>query len=497
MRLLLTWSDRSLLQSPSSHHGERPKHDRGPVLRLLEQEESRGAYDAAWVLTTPPQSKPTETLVEAMRTYVPEVDRHVLPVDDPSDHEQLFRQLLPIIGRIPEGAEVTTVLSAGTPQAQTLWVLLVKSGMLPARMVQVVPPAFVPHPHPKAVREVTLDIPGFPEIRALREEVVQLRALERARSGMVGSSPAMHELVRRIARVGPATVPVLVLGETGTGKELVARAVHAASNRAEGPFLAENCGALPEGTLASELFGHEKGAFSGAIARRRGLFELAHGGTLFLDEIGEAGPQVQAGLLRALEQGTVRRVGGEHTVHVDVRIVAATHRDLRRMVAEGRFREDLYYRLEGAVLEVPPLRARIGDLEGLVAHFAEQLGVRARPTREAWQALQLHDWPGNVRELRAEVARWAVFCEKRVELADLSAAIRASGKGRGRRAVVEASASAGTVAPNRPPRPLAEVLAEVEQREIAEALSRNGGNLARTARELGIDRNTLKRKLRR
>jgi two-component system, NtrC family, response regulator AtoC len=494
MRLLLTWSDRSKLESSRTHRVQRAAHDRGPVLRLLEQRESRRAYDAAWVLTTPTHASATEVLVEEMRRFVRDVQMLILPVADPSDHEQLFRALLPLVQGVPADAEVTTVLSAGTPQAQTLWVVMVKSGLLPARMLQVIPPAFVPHPHPRAIREVTLEIEGFPEIRALREEVLQLRAKVEARAGLVGQSPALEALIQRIARVATARVPVLVLGETGSGKELVARAIHAASPRKSGPFLAENCGALPEGTLESELFGHERGAFTGASQRRSGMFELADGGTLFLDELGEAGERVQVRLLRVLENGTLRRVGGEREVQVDVRIVAATHRDLGRMVREGKFREDLYYRLKGAVLEVPPLRERSVDLEALVVHFLEQLGpARPMPTRAAWRALQAYAWPGNVRELRAEVARWVVFCEDRVDLSDLSPEIRTPSPlpAAARRATHSARAHIDAETT----RPMSAILAEVEQRTIASVLSRNAGNISQTARDLGIDRNTLKRKL--
>jgi DNA-binding NtrC family response regulator len=361
-------------------------------------------------------------------------------------------------------------------------------------MVQVIPPAFVPRPHPRAIREVTLDIQGFPEIRALREEVIQLRAKVEARSGLVGNSPLFEELIRRIARVATARVPVLVLGETGSGKELVARAIHNASARKDQPFLAENCGALPEGTLESELFGHERGAFTGATQRRKGLFELAHGGTLFLDELGEAGPKVQVRLLRVLEEGTLRRVGGEQEVKVDVRIVAATHRDLLRMVREGTFREDLYYRLKGAVLEVPSLRERTSDLEALVVHFLNQQGSASlMPTRQAWRALQSYAWPGNIRELRAEVARWALFCEGRVELDDLSPEIRNSiAEANVRKDEAKVITRAVRQAKSQP---LRAILEEVEQQVITTVFERNSGNISKTARELEIDRNTLKRKM--
>ena len=204
MRILLTWSDRATVHERRSHHRARPADDRGPIMRLLEQRESRRAYDCVWLLTTKAFEQASRELAREIEEHVAQVELRVLAVDDPSDHEQLFRALIPVVNEVPEEAEVTTVLSAGTPQAQTLWVVLVKSGLLNARMVQVIPPAFVPHPHPRAIREVTLDIAGFPEMRALREEVMQLRAREGARWGLVGHSAPMQELSRRLARIATA-----------------------------------------------------------------------------------------------------------------------------------------------------------------------------------------------------------------------------------------------------------------------------------------------------
>ena len=286
-------------------------------------------------------------MCRSLEARVGKVELLIVDVTDPTDYARLFRLLGPIVARAKAeldrpGMVIDVLLSAGTPQAQTLWVILVQAGLLPARMLQVIPPSFVPVPHPKAIREVRLDIEGFPEIRALRDELERLRAESRAASStLLGESAPMVELRARVARIAASEAPVLVLGETGTGKELVAREIHASSARARGPFVAENCSVFAEGVLASELFGHEAGAFTGAGKRRRGLFEQAHGGTLFLDEVGELSPRVQATLLRVLQDGTLRRVGGEGRVEVDVRIVAATHRDLPEMVRRGEFREDL------------------------------------------------------------------------------------------------------------------------------------------------------------
>ena len=495
MRLLLTWSE---------WHAGRPQipadaRDPGPVRRFLAV--SGVPYDAVWLLSTRRDRAAARAFAAELSQWVASVLVETLDVTDPSDHEQLFQALTPLVRALPVDAEVDVLLSSGTPQAQTIWVVLVKAGLLKARMLQVIPAQFVPHPHPEPVREVRLDFDGFPEIRALREEVVRLRARVRAVSGgLVGESPGMHLLAERIARVATARVPVLIHGETGTGKELVAQAIHAAGDRADGPFVAENCGAFAEGVLASELFGHEAGAFTGAVKRRRGLFEQAEGGTLFLDEVGELSPRVQVQLLRVLQEGVVRRVGGETAVAVDARIIAATHRDLPEMIRRGEFREDLYYRLQGAVLTVPALRERPGDLEALVAHFQrETKSDHLRLTRAAWTALQRYGWPGNVRELRAEVSRWAVFCDEVVELGDLSATVREPPEGgpaalSPQVATASEGASVSTSGPTSPETLDAAVL-RTERQTIAAALERTSENLSAAARDLGIDRNTLKRKM--
>jgi DNA-binding NtrC family response regulator len=507
-RVLLTWSDAGTTGPAPAHQGKRPAGDRGPVLRLLEQEESR--YDAIQILSIPAGEEPARALADRAGRHAPRVDLRLIDVDDPSDYAKLFRALGPFVAEVqaafPRDAwEADVLLSAGTPQSQTLWVILVQAGLLRARMLQVIPAAFVPSIHPRAVREVALDIEGFPEIRALRTEVARLRAEVRASAGaLIGRSEPMRVLLSRIARVAATDVPVLVLGETGTGKELVARAIHEQSGRARGPFVAENCGVFAEGVLASELFGHEAGAFTGASARRRGVFEQANGGTLLLDEVGELPPRVQTALLRVLQEGVLRRVGGEAKVRVDVRVLAATHRDLAAMAREGTFREDLYYRLRGATLDVPPLRARTDDIELLVERFLEEARARrsASPrqeglavTREAMRALAQYPWPGNVRELRAEVLRWGVFCDEIVDLADLSPEIQAplgafSESMQGGPASSPARRGSAVAAST-----LEEAVRAAERKAIAAALEANGGNLSRTARALAIDRNTLKRKL--
>jgi transcriptional regulator with GAF, ATPase, and Fis domain len=231
---------------------------------------------------------------------------------------------------------------------------------------------------------------------------------------IVGAETGLRPVMDQIELVAPADAPVLVLGETGSGKEVVARALHTRSRRGAGPFLRVNCGAIPSELVDSELFGHEKGSFTGAVGARKGWFERADGGTLFLDEVGELPPAAQVRLLRVLQDGTFERVGGERPLHVDVRVVAATHRDLEAMVADGRFREDLWYRLAVFPIRLPPLRDRPADIPALAAHFAlraaKRLGMPPlSPTASDIGLLVSYPWPGNVRELAAVIERAAIL----------------------------------------------------------------------------------------
>jgi len=253
-------------------------------------------------------------------------------------------------------------------------------------------------------------------IESMRE-LHSLRPVEPdgATFGMVGRSPAMRELYDAIREVGPLDVPVLILGESGTGKELVAQALHRVSDRHEGLMVPVNCGALPDGLLESELFGHVRGAFTGAHRDRQGRFELADGGTIFLDEIGELSPAMQVKLLRVLQDGSFEPVGSEHTITVDARVVCATNRDLEADVADGSFRSDLYYRLCVVPITVPPLRERTADIPELAAHFLTRFAREhpefdATPSAEALEALTAHRWPGNVRELENAMQYAAIRC---------------------------------------------------------------------------------------
>jgi len=316
------------------------------------------------------------------------------------------------------------------------------------------------------------------ENRALRRGLRDRYRLE----NVVGRSEAMLQVYKTAARVASTDATVLIQGESGTGKELVARAIHTASPRASGPFVAVDCGAIAEGVLESELFGHTRGAFTGAQAARRGLFEEAHHGTLFLDEIGDVGPNLQARLLRALQEGTIRRVGANDPISVDVRIVAATNRDMDAAVKQGTFRADLYYRLHVVSIRIPPLRERREDIPLLAEHFAQKHG-RAEGSAispEARELLVAYDWPGNVRELENAVARALALNPSGVVIPeDLPDAIR-----------LAQTEPAPVPLPPPGDRP---TLAELERRYASQVLGQTGGNKTRAAEILGIDRKTLYR----
>ena len=310
---------------------------------------------------------------------------------------------------------------------------------------------------------------------------------ERAKDAtIVGTAAAMIGVYKTVAQVAPTKASVLIIGESGTGKELVARAIHAKSPRAGRPFVAVNCAALPESILESELFGHERGAFTGAVGVKRGLFEEANGGTLFLDEIGEISPKMQVQLLRVLQEGEIRRVGGSDTIKVDVRVVAATNRDLKNELATGRFREDLYFRLQVVTVRVPPLRERKGDIPILVKHFVARHAVRLgrsvpRVAPEVLEALAGYDFPGNVRELSHIVERAMLLAREGVVTgADLPPEVRGA-------LAASSGTDNGSLADDWP------TLGVLERRYIDRVLARTGGNKTRAAEVLGIDRRTLNR----
>jgi len=316
--------------------------------------------------------------------------------------------------------------------------------------------------------------------RALKR---QLKRIE-GECQLVGNSEQMQRVSERAAKVAPTNSTVLIRGETGTGKELVARAVHDQSLRAEKPFVAINCSALPENLIESELFGHRKGAFTGAEEHRVGLFEVADGGTLFLDEIGELPKAIQSKLLRALESGEIRRVGDNEFYQVNVRVVCATHRDLDSMVTAQEFREDLMFRVNTFEIALPALRDRIQDIPSLARHLLKRFHPRIRPddrlfSDKAIRALQLHDWPGNVRELANVIEHATILCDQ-LPIKTEHLPERFSGHGKGLRVLKRIG-------------PL--TLREIEMQAVHEALERHQGNKPKAAEELGVSLKTLYNKL--
>jgi DNA-binding NtrC family response regulator len=329
---------------------------------------------------------------------------------------------------------------------------------------------FDPEAVSRLVRKAAERYALLAENRALRERIAS------ASPALITSgSPAMAKVSELVEQVAPTDTSVLITGESGTGKELVARLIHAKSKRRFGPFVVENCGALAEGLLESELFGHERGAFTGATGRHRGKLEMANEGTLFLDEIGDVPPRVQVDLLRVLQERELKRVGGNETIKVDFRLVTATHRDLEAEVASGRFRDDFYFRINVFQIPLPPLRERPGDIPALAAHFLTQFSTQMNRrisgfAPEAMTALVAYPWPGNVRELANAIERAVVLCRgDRIEAAHFPFAT--------------------------PPDSADHSLAVVEEAHIRRVLAACSHNVAQAARELDIDRVTLYNKM--
>jgi two-component system response regulator HydG len=340
------------------------------------------------------------------------------------------------------------------------------------------------------------------ELSRVRAKVEKLEATRevltrdvqgRVGASLIGDSEPIQKLLNQVRRAAATDATVFIHGESGTGKELVARMLHELSPRAQGPFIVTHCAALAETLLESELFGHERGAFTGAVKRKLGRFELADGGTLFLDELGEISPAVQTKLLRVLQEREVQRVGGEDTIKVDVRVIAATHRDLKAEVAAGRFREDLYYRLVVVPLELPPLRERPEDIGTLARHFVAKHGPRINPkvkglTSAAVSALGRYAWPGNVRELENAIEQSLVFAEgSELDEKDLPAFLHGP--------AARAAQSQGALPVPHGDRPLPDILEDLERQLIERAYEKAKRVKTETARLLGIKTSALYYKL--
>jgi DNA-binding NtrC family response regulator len=333
---------------------------------------------------------------------------------------------------------------------------------------------------PARMEELEMLVAKAAEKARLKRENESLRfRLQRHEpvQGLVTEDPGMKEVLATLDRVAPSDLPVLIQGESGTGKELIARALHQKSPRASGPFVAVNCAAVPENLLESELFGHEKGAFTGALVRKPGLFEVADRGVLFLDEIGEVSAAVQVKLLRALETKEFFRVGATRAARTDVRIVSATNKNLKSEMQTGKFREDLYYRLNGVTLRMPPLRERKQDVTLLAMHFLQRFGPRRSLSPAALEALRGYSWPGNVRELQMVIHRSAILSHKDViDSPDLPLD------------VADRSWKSAAI-------PTGMTLEEMEREYIQTVLRENEGHRGKTAKALGIDPKTLYNKL--
>jgi len=330
---------------------------------------------------------------------------------------------------------------------------------------------------------------------ALGERVVDEVEIEAGPSSrIVGSHPSMIAIYKAIARVASLNVPVVILGESGSGKELVAQSIHDLGGRVAGPFVAINCGAIPDTLLENELFGSTRGAFTDSRQDRRGALSRADGGTLFLDEIGDISPAFQVKLLRFLQDGIVTPLGAEKSHRVDVRLIAATHRDIKRLVAEGKFREDLYYRLAGYEIAVPPLRERVSDIPLLVDHFKRRIATEmkkesiAGPSQGVLDVFAAHSWPGNVRELEQVIRRTVIDSGA---LADPAAATRAL------RDIAPSASPKPASAPAQNSEDDLVSLDEAEKRHIIAVLRATGGNQTQAAYILGIERKTLARKIKR
>jgi two-component system nitrogen regulation response regulator NtrX len=354
---------------------------------------------------------------------------------------------------------------------------------------------------PIQAERLLLSIANGLQLGRLRDENVSLRRDLQPAGEIIGNSPGIKDLCETIERAAATGATVLITGESGTGKELVARALHSGSARRDRSFIKINCAAIPSELLESELFGHERGAFTGALSRRRGKFELAQKGTLLLDEIGDMNPTTQAKLLRVLEEREMTRVGGEQVIKLDVRIIASTNRKLDFLLADGRFREDLFHRLNVVPVHVPPLRERPGDVVLLAEHFFAHFGRSGgrgpkKLTSAAEDLLNSYSWPGNVRELRNLCERLVIMADEETIDARHIAPLVPAGR------MPEAAAggtqpAGGETAEPVPGTPLARQVEDFERRAITAALDRHRGNIAAAARELDLDRANLHRKLKR
>lgn len=386
----------------------------GPILSVLKAK----TFQSVYLFDTSATREASSNTKEAINNLYPECTVYVLDMklSDPTNYHDIFRGLKEFALTIQEEhkpANFYISVASGTPQMHACWVLLAASGEIPAKILHVRPPRFVTKDRP-LVSEIELSSDEFPSVRfksssfMIDEPEMDVDSV-RAQLGIVGDHPAMSKALKMGAMLASSPAPILITGETGTGKELFARYVHALSGRPQDTFVAVNCAAIPEDLVESILFGHKKGAFTGAVNDQTGKFDAAHKGTLFLDELGELPLPAQAKLLRVLQDGIVEPIGHSKGHAVDVRIVAATNRELRKQIRQGSFREDLYYRLNVGEIKLPSLRERRSDIPKLVLHILDRLNAslkrHRRLTTNALRRLQAHNWEGNIRDLENVIER--------------------------------------------------------------------------------------------
>jgi len=399
----------------------------GPILALL----SVRSFDEIYLFETPNTQKVTQVTKEAILGLYPKSQVEILAValDDPTDYKTILKGLRnhiqPLLER-HEGAKFHIAVTSGTPQMHASWLLLAAAGEIPAHILYTRPPHFVTKDKP-LVSEIDLAAREFPTVKFLPQQnatsgsELDVEAVI-AQLNIVGDHPSIRRALEIAATSAPSQAPFLILGETGTGKELIARLIHRLSGRSNQEFVAVNCAAIPENLVESILFGHKKGAFTGAISNQIGKFDSADDGTLFLDEIGDLPLSVQAKLLRVLQDGMVEPLGRTTAHKVDVRIIAATNCNLRKLIKDSKFREDLFYRLCVVEIKLPPLRERRSDIPKLALNMLDKLNRSIRRNKrfspDALVRLQSHNWPGNVRDLENVIERSMLLCPRDVLRAD-------------------------------------------------------------------------------
>lgn len=400
----------------------------GPILSLLQEK----IFHRVFLFSTPKTDKNTKATFKAIQKVFPNIMVEILEIylDDPTDYLLILKGLRSHFKAIRESltkADYFISVSSGTPQMHACWVLLAACGEIPAHILNTRPQRFVSKER-TLVSEVDLTSKEFPSVRAKTCDITpeynfpaNINDMIR-KVGIIGDHPLVEKAIETCAALAQSTAPILLIGETGTGKELFARLIHLLSSRPSDIFIPLNCAAIPHELVESILFGHIKGAFTGAISDQKGKFREADRGTLFMDELGELPIPTQAKLLRVLEDGVVEPIGGKSSHRVDVRIIAATNRDLGKQIRQGRFREDLYYRLNVGEIKLPALRERKSDIPKLALHILDQINSTIKkPKRfspDALVRLENHSWPGNVRDLENVIERSARLCRQEILDAD-------------------------------------------------------------------------------